>query len=438
MKKIRIIKYIVKQLKLVLSPRQRRIGIVVLALSIASAMLQMLGVSVIAPLVSAMNNSGENNNNILILLFAKLFGVAEYDKIFMLICAVTIAVYVFKNIFCLFQAWVSIKYSCMVQRELSVELMKKYLKRSYDFFLNYSTAEINRDTRTDAEGVYYIINCGMNLITELLTIFFILAYMFYTDILLAACIGVMAIICITILYSYFKKMMKKQGTQVRILSARNEKIFLEAIGGIKEVIVMQKQDFFLNEYSESYSEMQKPSILYTLASIAPTYVIEGVFVTGIMTFICARYIFEPQGSTVLPYLASFAIGAVRMLPSMGRISSNLNSISYYLPTLDSVYEHLTTDETKPRTGDSIPKDGVVVPNFDKGFGTIFLEDVSWKYKNADDSVLDSLNLKISQGESIGIIGASGAGKTTLIDIILGLHQPQEGGVLMIYLISGAK
>ena len=128
----------------------------------------------------------------------------------------------------------------------------------------------------------------------------------------------------------------------------------------------------------------------------------------------------------LPILASFLVAAIRLLPSMGRISNNLNNITFCLPALESVYNNVKGVKEKE-------KDNVSVYEADLGKNISFinelkLRNIHWSYERGSNEVLKGLELTILRGQSVGIIGQSGAGKSTLADIILALHVPQEGSI----------
>ncbi|MFR6331523.1 MAG: ATP-binding cassette domain-containing protein [Eisenbergiella sp.] len=138
---------------------------------------------------------------------------------------------------------------------------------------------------------------------------------------------------------------------------------------------------------------------------------------------------EQSAVELVPALSAFAMGAFRILPSLGRISSALNTAIYYMPSLNHVYENLQRindyqekDYKESETG--AESDRIILKN------GIDIENISWHYKNSDVYVIHNLNLTIKKGTSVAFVGQSGAGKTTLADIILGLLEPQEGKVLI--------
>lgn len=440
--RVRSLKRFINKLVFVLNKRQRVLLVIVTASSFINAVLQMLGISIIVPLVSAMTNSESLMKNQWIILLCSIFNLNNSMELLVVLCVFTVFLYLFKNAFGIFQLWLNAKYSNSVQRELSVSLLKGYMSRDYEFFLNYGTSEIIRDIFTDTQGVYVVVSSLFMVITEVLTIALILIYITVMDIGMALCIGVITILCLIIIYKFFRKKMNSEGKKKREYSAETNKILLEAVEGIKEVKVMRKQNFFVDEFRSSYINQLKPNVSAAVGGSAPTYVIEALFVSGIMAFICIRIIMDPNYITSLPVLASFMMGAVRMLPSLGRISANVNSCSFYMPSLESVYSNMSIlgqEEEEYREKAEKEKTGAeendkLLENSSNDNQTILfkkqltLNNIYWRYRGTDQNVIENLNLEVKKGQAVGIIGASGAGKSTLADIILGLHVPQKGAV----------
>lgn len=417
----------------IMTKRQKTIFFFVVLSSLINALLQTLGVSIIVPLVTAMTDSSTLMDNKYISFIYEKMNLDSSAQLFVVLGVATIFLYIFKNVFCIFQLWLNAKFSNKVLRELSISLLKGYMNRDYDFFLNYGTGQIIRDIFTDTQGVYVILVSSITIITEMLTIMMILVYILVSDWMMALCIAVLALICLVIIYKVFKQRMKENGEISRRFTAETNKIVIQAVEGIKEVQVMRKQNYFVRTFSESYARQLKPQIISSVGGAAPTNVVEGVFVSGIMAFICFRIVNDPGYATALPVLASFLMGAVRMLPSLGRISSNLNTISYFTPSLQSVYDNIkilkSEDNYEEYRNDLVKKlDKEPEASFGNFNSELSLENVSWHYKDSDKYVLKNLNMTVKKGQSVGIIGASGAGKSTLADIILGLHLPQEGAV----------
>jgi len=425
MNKLKSLRYFIESFNLILNRRQKRLGVVVLIASIIGAFLQMLGVSIIVPLVSAMMQPDEFMELSYIKKLCDAFDLSTSVQVFRFLCIAVIVLYIFKNLYCVFQTWLSAKYSQKIQRELSMKIFHSYMSRQYDYFIKRDSSRIFRDIANEPECLNSMLICIFNFLAEVLTVAFIIVYIIISDWMMAVCISILALICLAIIYGFFKNKVKHSGEIQRFFAIKKNSIVFQSIYGIKEVQVMKKQKYFEDKYLEYLRKTQKSTMDIQVASVTPTFMIEGVFVTGIMAYICVSVGMDSDFTKKIPMLASFMLAAVRMLPSLGRISSSINSIIFNMPALISVRDNIETlNFNYSNYMESIVDDGKVI-GFDD---SLKLENVSWHYDDSDKYILNNINMQVKKGESIGIVGASGAGKSTLADIILGIHVPQKGEV----------
>lgn len=421
-----------QKLLYILSKEQKLYGGIVFVCSLLGAFLEVLGVGIILPLVQAFMDPDKLMENKWIQLVLKSFGL-EYIESSQLVILITVGViilFLIKNLYFIFLSWIRIKFSCKVSRELSTKMMSTYMKRGYEFFLNHNTADLSRNIGADVSGVDTVIYQMLRVLVDSLTIFMIVAYIMLTDWVIALAMVIMALLCLLLIYGYFRVQMREAGRHFNKYNGITSKYLLQALHGIKEILVMHKQEFFIKHYEEANREKQKGAIKQTVGAESPAYIIEGVCVAGLLAVVCIRLVTNEQSAVELvPALSAFAMGAFRILPSLGRISSALNTAIYYMPSLNHVYENLQRindyqekDYKESETG--AESDQIILKN------GIDIENISWHYKNSDVYVIHNLNLTIKKGTSVAFVGQSGAGKTTLADIILGLLEPQEGKVLI--------
>ncbi|WP_027218052.1 ABC transporter ATP-binding protein [Butyrivibrio fibrisolvens] len=414
-----------KRIIRIMTGRQKFLGGILVFLVLACAGLQILSVYIIAPLVSAMTDREEFLNTPIVALLTKIFMIQDYRIAFLAFCICVSIVYFFKEVFTLFQTWFSIKFSQKMQREISNEVFRSYMYRDYDFFLNYGTPKIVRDVNEDPNSVYLMLLGFINLFTEIITMFLLLIYVIISDFEMAICMACLAAISLIILVFGLKRRLQRKGEESRVGLAYKHKVLLEAVEGIKEVQVMKKQESFIYTFYNAIVKAQDPLVFQSMAVTAPTSIIEGVFVIGIVLFMGVKAVIDNSFWNRLPILASFMMAAIRMLPSMGRITNNANNIQFYIPAFNSVYNNIKIIREQERDDNN--------KNEDNGKNLIFekaleLDNVSYHYSDSTKDVLSDLDLRIKKGQSIGIIGHSGSGKSTLADLILGLHIPQKGSI----------
>lgn len=423
------IKIVFRQLFSILTVEQKRLAVLVLFCSLMGALLETLGVSIISPLVSMLMNPGELMKASYVQKIGELFSISEYSQMICFVGGGVIALYLFKNVFFIFLSWVRSKYSCKVVRELSVEMMSSYMKRGYMFFTSHNTGELINGVIADVGNVYLMVGNGLKIIVDVLTIILICVYMVIKDAKLALIVMVLAGVCLALVLKIFRKSMLISGELYRKYNAKAHQILLHAFQGIKDVIIFDKRSFFRDEYNRNYTLQQQENVKRTIAGESPAYIIEGVCVFGLLLVVLGQAAVSDNPSGMVATLAAFAIGAFRILPSLGRISNEMNVMLYSIEGLKSVYENVTEAREYERKRsaeiENIKENDISKPAFQN---ELAIRNLSFAYPGQESDVLHQINMTISKGHSVAFIGQSGAGKTTLMDIILGLLEPKAGGV----------
>lgn len=428
MKKIKVIYDIFNKLMYILNSSQKKWGLIVFFLALGGAVLETCGVSIIVPLVQVLLVPEVLLQNAYMKIFMDIFGLTTGEQAVFGIVIAVICLYLFKNIYLIFLSWVRSKYSCKVQRELSVLMLDSYLKREYEFFLNSNVGDLMRGVSNDIQGVYNVIYQGFRIITEVLTMICIFVYMCISDWVMATVMISMAALCLLAILIGFKKRMSRLGEMNRQYYADVNQHLLHAFQGIKEVIVMRRQKFFLREYENTYIKKQRCEVGQVVGTESPAFIIEAVCVTGVLFAVYFRVKGMENAQEYIPVLASFVVAAFRILPSLGRLSSSFNQFMYVLPSLYAVHENISDVREVIEEQEKEKKDYTNL-TVKEGFESeLQVNNVYWKYEQGKDYVLKDLSLSIKKGQSVGLVGQSGAGKTTLADLLLGILKPQRGKV----------
>ena len=443
---------VLKKMIYILNRPQKILCVLVFMLTCVGSFLECLGVSIIIPMVNVILNPEKLFENSIVQRFHILRSIDYETMVAAVVCSV-IVVYLLKNGFFIFLSWVRIKFSCKIQREMSIRMMESYMSRGYQFFLQKNYGELNRGVSGDTSAVYGVLNAGFRFISELLTIFLICLFMLFADWSLSLMMVATSFICVLLIYFVFRRNMYKAGIQYRNFSARAGQAMVQAFQGIKDVLILRKQRYFIEEYEENQAQVQMAQCKQTVGQESPAYIIEGLCVSGLMIVVAMRVISGESSADFIAILAAFAVGAFRILPSLGRISISLNQVLTNTPSINAVYEdiieaeeyarlHPEADFVKTKSTKLIAKnrrqirktneDGVsaVEQHESKSdFQSLLeLKNISFHYNEDAENILEHINLEIKRGQAIALIGASGAGKSTLIDILLGLLVPQEGKI----------
>jgi len=426
---------IIRKINYILNKRQKRMGLVVLFMIIINACLELIGVTAILPFIQAITAPDLLSQNKLIKVFIALFELKDLNEILVLLGVMLIILYLLKNLFMIFSHYIQADYAAKVEKELSLKMLYSYLSRPYTFFLDVNSAEILRGCGDDINSVYEMISAFLDILTECFSVFMIGLFIICTDPFIAfGVLSLMALVFIGMAL-LFKPKIKRAGKDYFWASTKRNKAIYQSIMGIKDIFVMQRRQLFINEYEKASEMARKARCISTTLNNSPNRIVEGICVGGIIGIICIRLVLNDANvNEFIPKLGVFAMAAFKIFPSIGKLVSRTNGIIYYMPGLENVYDNMLEAELydaqqrkykeKKVTSKSTQNQKV---NF---INQLVIKNVLWQYHKAKNPVLVNVNMSFRKGESVALIGTSGAGKTTLADIILGLLRPQVGAVEM--------
>ena len=414
---MRQIRLILSKTLYVLDKPQKILCVFVFLLTCIGAAFECLGVSAIIPLVSAVQDPGLIMDSAFFKSHPSLSSLT-YNEVIGIIGAGIILLYIAKNLYFIFMSWIRVKFSGKIGREISVKMFASYLSRGYEFFLNINYGQFCRGVVGDTSAVSSVIFSIFSLVAEILTIVCICIFMFFADWSIALVVLVLAIVCVLLIFFLFRKKMFEAGVEARKYSIKIDQALAQSFLGVKDVLLLRKQKHFIGEYERNKIEVQKLECKQTVAKESPAYIIEGICVSGLMMAVCVRIIFRGTDPHFIAVLAAFAVGAFRVLPSLGRISSALNTLTGLLPSIDALCEHVLQREAYVRehpeasfvaadkklkwglisrdaqysNNDALREERKYTPNEDKFHASLELRNISFRYSEELGYVLRNVNL----------------------------------------------
>lgn len=417
-----------KQLNSILSGENKRKAIIIAFLSIISALVEMLGISAMLPLVLAILQPETLLENEKVAYMVTFLGVESVNGVVALVSLGVIAVYVLKNAYILWFGRYKSVYRNRIENELSVSMFKKYIYRPYIFFLNHNTAELGRGVSSDIGAVAATSEAFIALFNETLTCLAIGVILIIVNPIIAVSLGIMAVGISLLMIQILRKKIGECGVQTRLAYIKKAQYANEAFGGIKEIDVMRRQNTFVKRFAGASDKAYHYNVVYTSLSMLPSRLTETLFITGLIAVVYVAYLRSDNSEVLVAQFAALAMAAMRVLPSITSISNSMNALVYNREMLNCAYNNIVLDNIKT--------DDISESNIDYSVNLLNvhfkeelrIDDIKWRYSDDAQFVLDGVSLDIKKGEAIGIIGESGAGKTTLADVILGLYQPQSGDI----------
>lgn len=412
-----------------LSSRQKKISVIVSLMILLGSLAETLGISVILPLVQAILTPSELLNKPAVKKIAAWFHLTDGNEVVYLLAASVVVLYLIICLYLILVSYVRARYAGSIKRDLSVYMMNCYMQRGYNFFLQHNPNDLYRGVTGDVGGVYNEIYEGFRILAEGITVLSIAVLLFITNALMSVCMLAVAGLCLLLIFLISKRRMRDLGEKSRTCETENRKWASQTFHGVKEVLVMHKQSFFLQKFSKASNDLRRITVSQTVASESPAYIFEAVSVIGVVAAVCIVLASGMNSADFVPVMATMVVAVFRIMPSLGRISNSINIMLFNMPSMNAAYRNfIDAEQYHEKTQEMVlPADAEHTLKFEK---VLELRDIRWRYDNTDQDVLQNLNLTIHKNESVALIGESGAGKSTVADIILGLLRPQEGGVYM--------
>lgn len=397
---------------------------VLLAAVVIGSFLELLGVTIFMPYIEIISDPSTIRKTWYLKRIYDLFGFSSPKSFMVAMSAGIIVIYLVKNVYLIIEKSYIYRFSYNMQMKLSTRLLNTYMKEPFTFYLNKNIATLQRSLQEDTSKFMQVIMYSLELVAELAVCFVIGVYLLFVSKSITIIVMGLMVICVGSFLLFTKKYSRKlgqdnQGYQGKIFQWMNQ-----ALGGIKEIKILEREEFFTDEYRKYYVKFARGLRIARTISIIPKYVVEAVAITGLLTAIIVKLIFgEADMTYYVSQLAVFAVAAFRLMPSVGRINEHATNMLYALPSVDLVYHDMREIEDYIER-----KDNEVREDWNLRDG-IEVKDVTYYYPNTDEPVIHHANLSVPKGRTVALIGASGAGKTTMVDIILGLLTPQEGAVM---------
>lgn len=433
MNKFRTIKDIWDKFMSLLKPHQKRNYSFLFCGMVVGAFVQTLGISAIVPFVQAMLTPQEMLNKRYIGDTLRFVGADTDTEIILWSAVLVILVYFVKDIYLVLYAWCSISFRRGLAQDLSCTAFRNFLSMPYSFYLRSNTAEIMQGIGEDITATMGLFASLIDVISETLTVLTISAYLIYTDWMMSLGVLVLCLVSFLSISKLFHGYIRGVGKKQREASKTIKKWAYQSVNGIKEINVSKRQKYFLDSYESAYETYMNLHRRVDFLSALPNRIIEIVVITGMVVVICIRLASNTGGDNTqfVANLSAFALAVLKITPSISSVVTKINSIGVSRPSLNAAVQNVKESqkyrESQSLLQDKAGTDDSTVVTFDK---CLEINEIEWTYPGTEKKVLNRLSLKINKGEAIGFMGESGAGKTTLSDVILGLYRPQEGKVLV--------
>ncbi|MBQ8138922.1 MAG: ABC transporter ATP-binding protein [Lachnospiraceae bacterium] len=416
---------ILKKLNLLLDKKQKgRMALLIVVMTVG-AFLQTLGVSLLVEVVNVVIDPAAAARSRVVSTAQRILGITDFKVFSILIMAALIAVYIVKNLYLYFQYKATYSFIYVNQFRTSERMMRNFIRRRYEFFLSADTAVVQRSITSDVNNMYALILALLTLFSDGVVSLFVVGYCLVQSGVLTIALAVVMIALMLIIKKVLQPIMRKAGKDNQDYYSSLFKWISQTVLGIKEVKVTGRETYFVDQYKKAGKGYVGAVQKYSLYNSVPKLLIETVCVATMMIYVIVLLLTGSSTENMLSVLATLAAASLVLLPAVNRINNQITAIAYLEPFFMNVSDNLV---------DEIGEDKVDLTFANVSEGKlpfkeeISLEGITFAYPGTERKIFDNASLKIKAGESIGIVGTTGAGKSTVVDILLGLLSPQEGNV----------
>ena len=412
----------VKKVNYLLSVSQKRQLILIGVLLLIGMVFEMAGLGVLIPALGIMLNSNIANDYPRIRPYLEMFGNPSQIELVIWGMMFLVFVYLIKAIFLAFLSWKQNKFSADMAADLSRKLFTGYLRQSYAFHLERNSAQLLRNVQTEINLFNAVAQSVIALTTEFSLIIAVAAMLIFIEPIGATVVMSFLVMTALIFHRITKNYLLNWGLKRQVNDGLMNQHLLQGLGGVKDVKLLGREENFVSEYSSHNIARFKILAKQNTLGQLPRLYLELLAVIGLAGLVVLMVMQNKSLELLLPTLGIFVASAFRMIPSFNRIMGAMQQIRYAQPVVTLLY-----DEFKMIRSNVLNSQVSRKINFKND---IVVSKVYFKYNNANSNALDGINITIKKGESVGFIGPSGSGKSSLVDIILGLLYPNEGKILV--------
>lgn len=418
-------KTFISKIKFILGKNTLKFYLMIL-LFLFSSVVELIGIGIIYPYIKIVSDYTSFQNNEYIMNFVDIFGLATKEEILVGVSIALVLVFVLRNIV-YFSVQYMIQYNTnTVLETLRNKMFDSYIYAPYQFFIKSNSADlinkITSDTGNFTNNVY--IN-----ILRFLSDTILLSVVFITLIAISFWVLPVLLFFIIFVWVFYKFSKNKTFEYGKIGTKSNEYIIrniTQSISGIKITKIHLLEKYFSNSVHTNTNNIKIATSKFWAFLIVPKLIIESMLILSIASFVI-YFVFNGHDTTSLVSMLSvIGIAALRLLPSINNITNSISAIRHGMPVVNKLYDDLVElDEVSKLSQykNEISKK----LEFKK---SIELKDISFRYEKSDALVLNKINIQIQKGHSIGVMGKSGAGKSTFVDVILGLLEPLNGQIVL--------
>ena len=412
---------IFKKILFFLSPLELKKAGLLMVMILIMAIIDMMGVASILPFVAVLTNPSLIETNLIlntIFQSSSVIGVKTTEEFILFLGILVFFILIFSLSFKATTIYVQARFIQMREYSIGKRLLETYLNQPYSWFLNRNSADLGKSILSE---VGLIVISGLapmfNFITQIIVVISLIILLLLVDIKLTLIIILIVGGAYLLIFNFSRRFLNHIGKERLISNEQRFKTISEAFGASKEMKVGALEKVFSDRFSIPSLTYAKHQASAQIINLLPRFFIEGVAFGGMLILILYLVATEGTFMNAIPIITVYAFAGYRLIPSIQQIYSAATTLKFVGPSIETIYEDL-----KDLKLSILNQDKDIMP-LNK---TITLNNINYNYPNSSRTTLRNIHLTIPAKKTVGFIGQTGCGKTTTVDIILGLLEPQKG------------
>lgn len=397
-----------------------------------SGLWEVVGIGSIMPFISVASNPDMIQTNVYLKWVYDYLGFGRPENFLLALGLGVVGLVILSNCSRALIEYAIQRFAAMRHHYLSLALFRQYLYRPYVSFLNLNSSDLSKNVLGEVWNlVKFVLIPGMEMLSRVVISFLIVILLIAVDPLLAVLMTAVLSSLYTLIYLLAKKKLDSLGRERLAHNGRRYKITSEAMGGIKDVKLLGKEDVFCDAFEKPSKGFSLNVALSDIIADLPKYALETVAFSSILLIILYLMYVKGNFQQIVPLVGLYAFAAYRLMPSLQLVFRGSVKIKAHVSVIELFHRHLYEE------GVEIPRKHEEPEKIDFR-NSLELRDIEFTYPNAGEPVLKVPALSIRCNNTIGLAGHTGCGKTTLVDIILGLLRPQRGELIVDGLLLDEK
>ncbi|PZA00696.1 ABC transporter ATP-binding protein [Gammaproteobacteria bacterium 2W06] len=403
-----------------LSPQERRRGVLVMGMVILMAIMETVGIASVMPFLSVLGDPEAIESTPYLLATYDFFNFQSKQDFLLALGIGAFCMVLISAAIRITTTYAINRYAQMRRHSVGERLLETYLRQPYSFFLNRHSGDMAKSILSEVDQlIMNVIKPGFDAIAYSVVALAIILFLIIQDPWLALGVGVVVGGSYILIFAGVQKHLTKIGQERAQANKERFTAAGEALGGIKDIKLLGREQAYLTRFRPSSARFSRHQATNATLTETPRYLVEAIGVGGVIALALFLMVRSDSFGQVLPVLGLYAFAGYKLLPAAQRIYGGFAKLRFGAAAVDEIHKDLNEREALAEIR-NLPNDRVQAIN------AITLDHLSFTYPGTETPALKDINLNIPIGSAVGLVGGTGAGKTTLVDIILGLLHPSEG------------